>query len=264
MEKEGTVDRTPRLTIVIVNYNTCNWLNNCLQSVCRQRVVRQIEVVIVDNASSDGSVEMVREQFPQFDLVPLPTNAGFSRSNNIGAGRGTAPLLLFLNPDTELFDGSLEAMLAYLETNPHCDIAGGKIYDGLGDIERSSGSWPTLTSRMLDRLLDYAPFPIVNALEHRAHRNRIFDSCREVDWVTGAYLWIRRSTFERHRGFDPEFFYYDDVDLCRRVRGAGGSVWYLPVAPLIHYKNKAPVSSHRRKEAQVRSLRLFKNKHLRS
>ena len=252
---------TPRLTIVIVSYNTCDWLQRCLQSVSRQDGVDEVEVIVVDNASSDGSGGMVRQEFPQFDLVPLDSNAGFSRANNFGAARGVAPILLFLNPDTEVLDGSLGAMLAHLESNSHWDVAGGLVYNEAGGVERSTGSWPTLWSRILDVSLDYAPRRIVDALEYRAHRNRKFDSTRRVDWVTGAYLWILRSAFEQIDGFDPDFFYYDDVDLCYRVRKSGGTVWFMSAAPIMHYKNKAPVSSRARKEARVRSMKAFKNKH---
>ena len=251
----------PRLSIVIVSYNTCGWLQKCLESVGRQDVVEEVEVIVVDNASSDGSAEMVCDEFPQFDLVGLDVNVGFSKANNIGAARGVAPILLFLNPDTEVLDGSLRVMLTHLESNSQWDVAGGTIYDEAGGVERSTGSWPTLWSRILDRSLDYAPRRIANAFEHRAHRNRKFDATRRVDWVTGAYLWIRRSAFVQIDGFDPDLFYYDDVDLCYRVQKAGGTVWFMSVAPVIHYKNKAPVSSPARKEARVRSLKAFKNKH---
>ena len=247
--------------MVIVSYNTCGWLQKCLCSVSRQDVVDEVEVIVVDNASSDGSAGMVRKEFPQFDLVPLDTNAGFSSANNRGAARGVAPILLFLNPDTEVLDGSLGAMLTHLESNPDWDISGGLIYDEAGGIERSTGSWPTLWSRILDRSLDYAPRRIADAFEHRSHRNRKFDATRRVDWVTGAYLWIRRAAFEEVEGFDPDFFYYDDVDLCYRVQKAGGTVWFMSVAPVIHYKGRAPASSRARKKARVRSLKAFENKH---
>jgi GT2 family glycosyltransferase len=255
--------RAPRLTIVIVSYNTRAWLQRCLEAVSRQHGVDEVEVIVVDNASTDGSAEMVREKFPQFDLAKLDSNVGFSGANNVGAAQAAAPLLLFLNPDTEVLDGSLGEMLTYLEANPRCDVAGGKIYDETGSIERSTGSWPALSSRILDRLLDYAPKWLADALEHKAHRNRKFDSTREVDWVTGAYLWIRRSVFERTDGFDPDFFYYEDVDLCYRVRKTGGTVWFVSAAPITHYKGKAPVSSRARKASQLRSLRAFTRKHKR-
>ena len=251
----------PRLTIIIVSYNTCGWLQRCLESVNRQDVVNEVEVIVVDNASTDGSADMVLDKFPEFDLTTLDSNVGFSGANNTGAAQATAPLLLFLNPDTEVLGGSLGEMITHLKANPSCDVAGGKVYDEVGGVERSTGSWPTLWSRILDRSLDYAPERLVDALEHKAHRNRKFNSTREVDWVTGAYLWIRRSVFERTGGFDPDLFYYDDVDLCYRVRKSGGTIWFVPVAPVLHYKGKAPVSSRGRKESQVRSLRALKKKH---
>ena len=252
----------PRLTIVVVNFNTCDWLSRCLESVKRQSIADEIEVVVVDNASTDGSVGMVEHRFPQFEQIALSANAGFGKANNIGAAIGAAPWILFLNPDTEVCEGSIETMLMYLETNNQCDIVGGTILDETDKVECSTGSWPTFFSRTLDKTLDYLPKSLADSFESMSHRHRYFDAVRRVDWVTGACLWIRRALFETVTGFDTDFFYYEDVDLCYRCSQLGGQVWFVPGAPVIHYKNRSPISNRTRKRAQVKSLKIFQNKHL--
>ena len=154
-------------------------------------------------------------------------------------------------------------MLVHLETNTQYDIVGGTILDETGKVERSTGSWPTLFSRSVDKTLDLLPRRLAYVLENMSHRHRCFDAARRVDWVTGASLWIRRALFETVAGFDTDFFYYEDVDLCYRCSQIGGKVWFVPGTPLTHYKNRSPITIRERKQAQVKSLKMFKNKKLR-
>ena len=210
---------------------------------------------------ADDSVDMVRRDFPGCTLIASKENLGFGRGNNLGAARSTAPILLFLNPDTRVTDGALAELLFFMNEHPQYGAAGGRICDGDGEQELSAGTWPTLLSLILDRILVRFP-SLCGRLEHLAHHYRDYEKQREVGWVTGAYLCIRRDLFEQLSGFDPDIFmYYEDVELCYRVWASGSRVCYFPGASIIHYRNKAPVPQRHRKRRTREGLRRFARKH---
>jgi hypothetical protein len=241
---------------VIVNANTREWLDQCLKSLFAQ-VLDGIEVVVVDNASTDGSIKMLREEYPACELVLSEKNIGFGGGNNLGAQRCTGPRILFLNPDTEVKADSLVDLIAFMEANPQWGIVGGKIYDGDGELERSSGKWPTFFSLLLDRVLDCWRGGAA-ILERWAHHHRNHESSREVSWVTGAYLCIDRALFEQLGGFESDIFmYYEDVDLCYRSRRAGAAIYFFSGASIIHYRNKAPVADKSRKSLMRQGMHGF-------
>ena len=256
-------ESAPLLSVVIVNTNTRDWLQGCLESLEKQDVFDRIQVVVVDNASSDGSEEMVRSDYSFCDLVQLEETVGFGQANNAGARRATAPLILLLNQDTVVREGSLRELIELLEEHPRCGVAGGLVYDGDGELERSTGSFPTLGSMVLDRLLGRLP-PARGLLGRLSERHWTgYGEARRVDWVTGAYLWIRRELFEELGGFDENIYLYcEDVDLAYRALLAGAECWFFPCGPIVHYRNKAPVPRSR-KAMQRESLHYFAEKHYR-
>ena len=252
---------SPRLAIIIVNFNARDWLEKCLRSIYTQDIARQLEVIVVDSASTDDSVAMMRREFPCCKCIESQENLGFGRGNNVGAEQSVAPILLFLNPDTEVSTGALGDLLQFMEEHPDYGAAGGKIFDGDGELERSAGTWPTLSSLILDRMLKRWPV-IRNRFEHLAHHHWNFDRLREVGWVTGAYLWIRRDLFERLGGFDRDIFmYYEDVDLCYRLKKLGSQIFFFPGAPIVHYRNKTPIRDKRRKRLMRQGLYQFSLNH---
>ena len=255
----------PRLAVIIVNFNTREWLARCLRSLERQTIRDELEIIIVDNASSDDSIQMVRSEFPACTLLPQDENDGFGGANNIGARQSAAPTLLFLNPDTEVrADDSLEEFLEAFEPEAMTAIGAGILYDEVGELERSTGTFPTVTSLALDRLL--AKLPVLRAsLGRRSERHwSDFTQRRQVDWVTAAAIWVRRTAFEALDGFDEEIFmYYEDVDLCYRARSAGMDCMYYPVGAITHFRNKAPTSKGR-KQLQRKWLGYFCGKHYRT
>lgn len=250
-----------RLSVIIVTVNVRSWLERCLTSLEKQDVFDDLEVVVVDNGSSDGSGGMVRETFPYCKLIQLNETVGFGLANNIGARHSTAPLLLFLNPDTVFRANSLCVLLHRMEEDLNCGVAGGRIHDGDGKLERSVGSFPTLFNMALGRLLKYVA-PARRILGQRSHQHWVgYDRPHTIDWVTGAYLWIRREIFEQVGGFDKRIFMYcEDVDLCYRVQKIGLEVWFFPDSTIIHYGGKSPVPRPRKKML-IESLLYFAEKH---
>ena len=254
----------PRLSVIIVNTNTRNWLETCLKSLEKQDIFNTIEVVVVENGSTDGSAEMVSQNFPTYKLIQLDETIGFGQANNRGAQNSTAPILLFLNPDTMVCEKSLGAFLPVFEEHPQCGAAGGIVYDGDGELECSTGSFPTLITLALNRLLThFSPArPIFGRYAYQHWTG--YDRPRKVGWVTGAYLWIRREIFENIGGFDEHIFLYcEDVDLCYQVYQLGYECWFFPRAPMVHYRSKAPVPRPRKK-MQREYLLYFANKNYRS
>ena len=254
-------DTAPLLSVIIVSVNTGKWLQPCLESLRKQEIFESLEVVVVDNGSIDGSADVLRRRFPSVNLVRLDETVGFGRANNIGAGQSRAPILLFLNPDTTLCENSLSPILARFEDHPRCGVAGGIVLDGRGGLERSVGSLPSLFSMGLGRLLKYLPpaRPILGRLSSQHWTG--YDRPRQVKWVTGAYLWIRREVFNRVAGFDEGYFMYcEDVDLCYRVGQLGFQCWFFPEGPIVHYGGKSLVPRPRKKML-FESLCYFAEKH---
>ena len=257
-------DNTPLLSVIIVSVDTRNWLEPCLESLQEQDIFESIEVVVVDNGSTDGSADMVRQNFPAVKLIRLEKTVGFGKANNSGAELTTAPVLLFLNPDTRIREASLSDILLKFEEHPKCGVAGGAVFDDQGKPERSVGSYPSLISMGLGRLLKYLP-PARRILGRFCNQHWVgYDKPHRVNWVTGAYLWIPRDVFKKVGGFDERFFMYcEDVDLCYRVCQAGFQCWFFPDAPIVHFGGKAPVPRPRKK-LLFESLRYFANKHYKS
>ena len=254
-------DSAPLLSVIIVSVNTQEWLLPCLDSLRNQSIYESLEVVVVDNGSSDGSTDVLRRKFPGVKLVRLEETVGFGRANNIGAGQSHAPILLFLNPDTRLREDSLSPILARFEDHPRCGVAGGIVVDDRGKLERSVGSLPSLFSMGLGRLLKYLPpaRPILGRYSNQHWTG--YDRPHQVNWVTGACLWIRREVYNRVGGFDEGYFMYcEDVDLCHRVSQLGFQCWFLPEGPIVHYGGRSPVPRPRKKML-FESLRYFAEKH---
>lgn len=249
------------VSIVIVNTNTSDWLKPCLQSLRANDDVDK-QVIVVENLSDDGSEEMVRSEFPEVELACNSERYGFSKNNNIGARQASAPLLLFLNPDTEMPPGSLRRMVDAIAAERQYGVFGFKIFDADGEIERSTGAFPTLVSVFLDKALEHVGFarPFLQRFAQRHYLG--YDRRRVVDWVTGACLWIRQDLFERIGGWDADIFlYYEDADLCYRALQEGAQTLYLPDVFMYHYHNKTPMAQKKRKRLMVNGLHIFVGKH---
>ena len=218
----GTVpDQTPRASIIIVNYNGRTYLDACLDSL-REGAELGYEVIVVDNASGDGSAEHVAARYPQVRLIRSETNLGFGAGNNLGARWARSEYLAFLNPDTEVEPGWLEALIAALEQDPQAGLATALVLlmdepDGVN----TCGNDMHVTGLTLCRGMG-------------AHRDA-FSKTVEVGAVSGAVFAIRRELFEALGGFDESFFLYvEDSDLSLRARLAGYRLLAVPGAVIYH------------------------------
>ena len=250
----------PEVSIVIVNHKTKEYLRQCLSSV-RENTDVNAEVIVVENASEDSSEDLLRE-YPEIRLLVNKQRLGFGTNNNLGAEGSTSPLLLFLNPDTVTPPGSLRAMLDAIAREPEFAVFGGRCLDATGGTERSTGRDPTLSGIAADRILASVPslWPLLHLFSHRHYTGYELD--RDVAWVTGAYLWIRAGIFRRLGGWDSSIsMYYEDADLCRRVRDAGFGVRYIHSSTIHHYRSKTPIAPSHRREMMRTGLHIFIRKH---
>ncbi|MHC4600149.1 MAG: glycosyltransferase family 2 protein [Planctomycetota bacterium] len=217
------------LSILIVSYNTQNLLRESLGSVYAGKNGSDFEVLVVDNHSSDGSAEMVRNDFPQARLFANGENLGFARGVNQGVRESTGRYVLILNADAVLPENGIEDLLAFADKefeNRRTGIVGVRLKNTDGSLQYSKGRFPTLMGTLTD------------AFRPRQHRKRTltgYDVVSETDWVTGAAFLVRREVLDELQLLDENFFlYYEDVDLCLRARERGWRVVYYPGYEVTH------------------------------
>lgn len=219
------------VAVVIVNFNTRDLLERCIQSILPER---PLEIVVIDNASPDGSAELVLHRFPDVQVVANTTNVGYGAAINQAMRSTTAPLLLVLNADTELKPGCI-ATLAAACAAPRAGIVAPAIVNKRGEPEASVFPFPGT----LGWLLENAPLaPIVRRIPPLARRSvslRPTESPRTVPWVLGCAMLLRRDCMTSLHGFDESFFmYFEEVDLCRRAADSGWETRFEPRAVVMH------------------------------
>ena len=224
------------VSIVIVSYNTRDLTLACLESLERHPSRASAEIIVLDNASSDGSADAIGRQFPRVRLMRLGENLGFAAGNNVAAREAIGDYLLLLNPDTEIRDGTIDAALAFARQRGPC-LVGGRTLFADGRLNRNScHGWPTLwgvTCQML-------------GLSSLARQSRLLnpeglgrwsrDSSRRVPAITGCFLLLPRAVWHRLDGFDEAFFMYgEETDLCMRAAKLGMDRWICKDATLVHH-----------------------------
>lgn len=228
----------PRVAVIVVNWKVRELLRGCLQSVYDRGgwPAGEFEVIVVDNDSRDGSVEMVAQSFPQVRLIANPANVGFGAANNQALEATRAERIVLLNPDTVVLDGALAKMVEALEAAPDVAIVGCRLLNADGSLQRwTAGSFPTLKNvashylfgdRVLPRRL--CPPPL--------YLDRDVREPIDVDWVSGACMAIRREALQGLL-FDQRFFMYaEDMELCHRLHRGGWRVVYDPRMSIVHYQ----------------------------
>lgn len=231
----------PKLSIIVVSYNTRGMTLACLQSVYAQTRETPFELLVIDNASADGSAEAIADAFPQARLWPLNENLGFAAGNNFAAQHANGDWLLLLNPDTVVLDGAIDRLVAFAEraqaTHPQAGIFGGRTLFADGSLNPTS-CWaaPSLWSTFCIASGLTSVFRGLSLFNPEAMPDWRRDTVREVDIVTGCFFLLRRSLWERLGGFDPSFFMYgEEADLCLRARKLGVRGLICPEATIIHY-----------------------------
>ena len=232
------LERAIVVTVCIVNWNTRAYLEECLQSLRDFPMADGVtEVVVVDNASTDGSVEMVRGRFPDVKLVANEHNAGYAEGNNQALRLGTGDYLLLLNPDVVFKGDVLTPSVAFMEARPEAGALGCKLLSADGSIQRSVRSFPDPLPVLFEYLGLARIFPKSKVFGRYRMTFLDYDSVAEVDQPMGSYLLIRRKALDQVGLLDPDFpIFFNEVDWCfRAVRGHHWKIFYDGAISVIHY-----------------------------
>ena len=252
------------LSIIIVNYNVKEFLQNLISSIYKAGQKIKYEIIIVDNASDDGSIEFLHEKFPDIKLIVNKKNLGFSKANNIGLSIAKGKYILLLNPDTIVQEDTFERMIGFFEQTPDAGMAGCKILNPDGTLQLACrrsfpGPWTS--------------FCKVTGLSNLFPNNKLFarynltyldeNQTYEVDAISGSFMMIKRETYEKVGNLDEQFFMYgEDLDWCYRVQREGYKVYYVHDTQIIHYKGESTKrSSIDETKIFYNAMHLFVKKH---
>jgi len=244
------------LSIIFVNWNALAYLRECLASIYQHTQGLSFEVIVVDNASPEGQVDTLYEQFPDISIVKSKANLGFAGANNLGFRHAQGTYVLFLNPDTQLTGPAIPILLEQIKSLPHAGIIGCKLLNTDRTIQTSCiQTFPTLLNQLFDveyLQLRWPHVPLWNIAP-------LFSESREpseVEVVSGACMLLSREAFVRAGGFSEDYFMYaEDIDLCFKVRRLGLHNYYVGQAELIHHGGKSTGQSNRNQWSTVMKLK---------
>jgi N-acetylglucosaminyl-diphospho-decaprenol L-rhamnosyltransferase len=241
----------PRLSIVIVSYNARADLERCLETLVRDRPAVDHEIVVVDNASTDDTVDALRMRWSGVRLIEAGMNLGFSKGNNVGIRQSFGELVLLLNGDTLVPPGAIDGLVAALDARPDAAVAGPRLVDADGRPELSFGRMISPFNELRQKLLA------------RGNIDRLTSREREVDWVSGACLLVRRADAEAVGFLDERYFMYtEDVDFCAAIRARGRTVLFTPRVEVVHLRGRSRrTAPHATEQAYRRSQVAFYEKH---
>lgn len=237
-----------RLAVVIVSYNTRKLIRRCLESLRAFPPRTPLDVLVADNASRDGSVEMLQEEFPWVRVLANKRNLGYSAAVNLGLEHTTTDYVLVLNPDIVVREGSLDTLIDFMDANPEAGIGAAKLLNTDGTLQYTCRGFYTPATLFMRRTPLGKLFPNHGII--RRHLMLDYDHAAPavVDWVIGACMMVRRTAADAVGGMDERFFlYFEDVDWCFRMGRQGWKVWYVPQAEMVH--------EHRRESAKPKLSR---------
>jgi GT2 family glycosyltransferase len=224
------------ISIIIINWNTKELLLGCLESIEKEDSRCEIEVIVVDNGSKDGSVEAVRDNYPRVKMIQNGQNLGFAKANNTGIAASTGRYVCLVNSDVKVLPGCFKALIGYMDKNQSIGIMGPKILWPDMSLQDSCRRLPTLWNNLCEILYLNKIFP---KSELFGGEHMIFfphDRIIKVDGLVGCFLVIRRSALDDVGLFDERFFIYsEEIDLCKRFRESGREIVFYPDAQAIHY-----------------------------
>lgn len=264
------------LSIVIVSWNVVDLLRDCLRSIFHVPDARlgddgmfhtggyAVEVYVVDNASVDGSPQMVREVFPQVKLIANRENLGFPRGNNAALRHCRGRHVLLLNPDTQIVGDALSLMLDYMERHPDVGLLGPQLRYGDGSLQSSRRRFPTLMTALMESTLLHQWFPHNRWARAYYLADTPDDLVQDVDWVVGACMFVRGVVLREVGPLDERFFMYsEELDWCRRIVDAGWRIVYFPQAIVIHYEGQSSsqVVSKRHIHFETSKILYFRKHH---
>jgi GT2 family glycosyltransferase len=249
------------LSIVIVSFNTREDLERCLDSIARNPPAASHEIVVVDNASQDGSAGAVKARWSSMQVLAQPRNLGFAAGNNVGIRATTGELVLLLNSDTLVPAGALDGLIARLRARPEAAVAGPRLVDAAGRVELSFGPMiapvAELRQKLVMMLHRRGVGPVTRRVERAASEERF------VDWVSGAALLVHRREAEAVGLLDERYFLYtEDVDFCAAIRARGRKILFTPAVTVTHLRGRSRATAPAPMNAAYRRSQIaFYDKH---
>lgn len=223
------------LSVIIVSWNTREYLLPCLESIFKKEGGISQEVIVVDNGSQDGSREEVKKKFPFVHLIENKKNLGFAKAANQGLEKASGKYLLLLNPDTQVKHGAIERLVSFMESHPEVGVVGGQLLNSDGSRQNSIANFPSLATELFNKNLLRWFFPTRFPGKERDYLEPI-----EVDSVIGACMMVRRDVLEQVGSFDEDYFLFlEETDWCYRIKRKGWKVFHLPQAEIIHFQGKS-------------------------
>ncbi|MEW6062042.1 MAG: glycosyltransferase, partial [Bacteroidota bacterium] len=243
------------VSVIIVNYNVREFLNNALTSLQKSLEGFESEIFVVDNASDDGSVETVAKNFPDVHLITNSTNLGFAKANNQALVQARGTYLLLINPDTVVQENTVRELIRFFESHQDAGMVGCKILNPDGTLQlpcRRSFPTPWIAFTKTFGLSTLFPKSKLFARYNLTYLDP--DQTYDVDAISGSFMMLRRAVYEKIGGLDETFFMYgEDLDWCYRVKQAGWKVYYVPTTSIIHYKGEST------KRSDIDELKVFYN-----
>lgn len=223
------------LTVIILSYNTKEITAKCLKRLqssvisCQTKFKNKIEVIVLDNGSSDGSAQMIKSDFPWVKLIISKENLGFSKGNNLVMKSVKTPYILLLNSDVYLSEESLYKALAYFRVNLNCDVLGARLNYFTGICQPSSGNLP----KPINIIFWILGLQFPNAFHPR--NKKYFSKAHRVGWIMGAFFMLKKAVFDATEGFDENLFMHmEEVEWCKRIWDQGFEIWYVPQVEAVH------------------------------
>ncbi|MEK7526461.1 MAG: glycosyltransferase family 2 protein [Patescibacteria group bacterium] len=260
------------VSIVIVNFNTKNITLNCLSSVIESTQGVQYELIVVDNASTDGSIEAITKfdtKGIRLKFIKNLANVGFAAGNNQGTKEAGGKYILFLNSDTLVKNNVVKNVFDHLEANSKLGAAGVKIVGVDGNIQEAGGYFPTLTRVFSWMTIQDLPFvdgiiKPFHPLKKKSFTKNVgfFEKQQKLDWLIGAFMFVRKSVLDQVKGWDEDYFMYtEDVDLCYKIKNAGYEIVYLPDLQITHLGGASSASSEFPLVNEYKGIKTFYKKH---
>jgi GT2 family glycosyltransferase len=266
------------LSIIIVNYNTKDLLVDCIESIVTHTRGLKYEVMVVDNGSSDGSIEEIKKlkgksqnYNSKVKIITNAENKGFGSANNVGLSRAEGEYLLFLNSDTLIHDNVLLEMVQWIKQSKKVGVVSCALKNQDGTLQGSGGYFPNLSKvfawmffwediPFLDKLIK--PFHPVHGQSFFYNGTKQFEKKREQDWVTGAFMLIPKKVLDQVGAFDEDYFMYtEEVDLCYRIKKAGYTIWYMPDWAITHFGSASSTKEFPLIQ-EYKSMKLFYQKNM--
>ena len=224
------------ISAIIVNWNTKSLLLDCVDSLYRTTRNASLEIIVVDNASTDGSVDALRKAFPLVRIIVNPANFGFAKANNIGIREAKGRYICLVNSDVKALDGVLDKMHGYMESQPEIGALAPRAYFGDMQIQKTCRKFPTLRNIFCEEFFLNTMFPTIAAFRGREMHWFDYETTMEIEVLSGYFLMVRSEVVRQVGLLDERFFFYsEDVDWCKRIHDAGWKLVYYPEAEAIHY-----------------------------